>query len=128
MTRRFLVLTWCALLASTLVSAQGRTGKPDALSGTWAGELVSESRSVSITMQLKFDAKGGVTGTFSGLPNPGEVKAGTFDAKSGALKLQLGKTDDPQVLLVFEGTVAKGSASGRVTGEMTGTFKLARKP
>jgi hypothetical protein len=41
-------------------------------------------------MELKFDGKGKVSGGFSGLPNPGEVKAGTVSPKTGALKLELG--------------------------------------
>jgi hypothetical protein len=68
-----------------------------------------------------------VTGTMTGLPNPADVKAGTFDPKTGALKLQVGKTSGPEVLLVFEGTVANGTAKGRISGEASGEFSLARK-
>jgi hypothetical protein len=80
-----------------------------------------------VTLELKHDGKSNVSGTIAGMPNPGDVKAGsTFDSTTGALKLQLGKTDAPEVLLVLEGTVAKNAASGRVTGELSGEFKLTK--
>jgi hypothetical protein len=54
------------------------------------------------------------------------VKAGTFDPASGALKLQLGIEGDPAVRLVLDGTVEKNVATGHVTGEVTGGFKLTK--
>jgi hypothetical protein len=69
-----------------------------------------------------------VSGTFSGLPSPGDVKAGTFNPKTGALRLELGKKGEGAVLIILEGTVVKGTASGRVSGEEgTGDFKIAKK-
>jgi hypothetical protein len=83
---------------------------------------------MQVTMELKFDGKSAVTGTVSGLPNPAEVKAGTFDPKNGALNLKLGKTSGPEVLLVLDGIVAKGEASGKVTGDGGGgEFKIKKK-
>ena len=79
-------------------------------------------------MELKFDRKREVSGTFSGFPSPGEVKAGTFDPKTGALRLELGKQGESAVLLILEGTIIKGTATGRFTGERTGEFKLTKKP
>ena len=132
MTRRaFVAACGVVLLCTPSMSAQSRGAKADPLSGTWKGTLdVPQAQApVAITMELKFDGKTAVTGTFSGLPNPGDVKSGTFDPKTGALKLELGKTGDTEVRLVLEGTVAKDTATGRVTGEAgTGEFKLARKP
>ncbi len=78
-------------------------------------------------MELKFDGKSAVSGTVSGLPNPADVKAGTFDPKTGALKLQLGRQGDSAVLLVLEGTVVKGTATGRFSGDESGEFKIAKK-
>jgi hypothetical protein len=129
MTRR-LFITWCCVLVSaTTLLAQSRGTTWDPLSGTWTGELTPQNASdaISITMQLKFDGHSAVTGTFTGFPNPGDVKAGTFNPKTGALKLELGKTGESAVLLVLEGTVTKGTASGRFTGERTGEFKLTKK-
>ena len=46
--------------------------------------------------------------------------------KTGALKLELGKKDASAVLLILEGTVAKGIATGRFSGEMSGEFKITK--
>lgn len=134
MTRRLLVVVCCVLLAVASTFAQARSGKAakaDPISGTWTGELAPQDapRRMPVTMELKFDGKSVVTGTVSGLPNPADVKMGTFDPKSGALKLQLGKTSDSSVLLVLEGTVVKGTASGKVNGDGgAGEFKITKKP
>jgi hypothetical protein len=117
------------LFSAASLLAQSSADKADPISGTWTGEFVPPSASgVPVTMELKFDGKSAVSGTFTGLPSPGDVKAGTFDPKTGALKLQLGKQDDSAVLLVLEGTVVNGTAKGRVTGEDgVGQFKIAKK-
>lgn len=133
MTRKCFVIACCLLLFPPSMFAQARGTKPgaktDPMTGTWTGELVSpEGRRIPVTMELKFDGKKAVSGTVSGLPNPADVKAGTFDPKSGALKLELGKTDGPAVLLTLQGTVVKGTASGKVTGDIgDGEFKIAKK-
>ena len=128
MTRRRFVTVCCVLLSATSMFAQSRGARADPLSGTWRGELVPQNATdgIPITMELKFDGKGAVSGPVSGLPNPAEVKIGAFDPKTGALKLQLGKKGDAAVLLVLEGTVVKGTATGRVSGELTGDFKIAK--
>ena len=134
MTRRLLVVVCCVLLAVASTFAQARSGKAakaDPISGTWTGTLTPQNAHdpVSVTMELKFDGKSMVTGTVAGLPNPAEVKAGTFDPKNGALNLKLGKTSGPEVLLVLDGTLAKGTASGRVNGDGgAGEFKITKKP
>jgi hypothetical protein len=135
MTRRLLVVFCCVMLIAATTFAQARSGKSakaDPISGTWTGTLTPQNAPgpMSVTMELKFDGKSAVTGTASGLPNPADVKAGSsFDPKSGALKMQLGKTSDSAVLLVLEGTVVKGTASGKVNGDGgAGEFKITKKP
>jgi hypothetical protein len=127
---RFVVtMAVVALACGTALAAQARAGKakaPDAITGTWNGQLTAGERDRSIVLVLKFDGKTKVTGTFTGMPKPGDVKAGTFDAKTGALKLDLGIEGDSAVRLTLEGTVAGDKASGRVTGEATGEFTLAK--
>jgi hypothetical protein len=130
MTRRMMVLACCVLLSASSMFAQARDEKSDPISGTWTGEFVppNATQGIAVKMELKFDGKQAVSGTFTGLPSPGDVKAGTFDPKTGALKLELGKTDDSAVLLVLEGTVVKGAAAGTVKGDSgTGEFKIAKK-
>jgi hypothetical protein len=127
MTKRLIAIAACVLVSALPLVAQSRGAKPDALSGTWAGELAVEERTRSITLDLKFDGKSTVTGTFTGLPRPGDVKKGTFDPKTGALKLELGIEGDSAVRLTLEGTVANGKATGRASGEAAGTFALSKK-
>ena len=131
MIARECVVLLVALACATPLTAQRRGGTakaPDAVTGTWKGQLTPDGapRSRSVTLELKHDGKGKVTGTMSGMPNPADVKAGTFDAKTGALKLQLGKQGEAAVLLVLEGTVTKNAARGRMSGEDSGEFSLTK--
>ena len=130
MSRRIVVAVCCVLLSATAIFAQSGGTKVDPISGTWKGNLdVPMSRDpVAVTLELKFDGKTKVSGTFTGLQNPGDVKAGTFNQETGALKLQLGKTGESEVLLILEGSVVKGVATGKVTGEGgNGEFKIVKK-
>ena len=131
MRRQWLAILCCVVVLAPSMVAQSEKSKTraDPISGAWAGELVwaDKSRTVPITMELKFDGKSVVTGTVSGLPNPADVKAGSFDRTKGALKLQIGKKNETAVLLVFEGTVAKGAATGRFSGDESGTFTITKK-
>jgi hypothetical protein len=103
--------------------------KTDPISGTWTGTLVLKdaSRTVPVTLELKFDGKRAVSGTLSGMPNPADVKTGTFDPKTATLKLQVGKKGDDAVLLVLDGTVVKDTVAGHFTGEESGEFKITKK-
>ena len=130
---RRLVVVACLLVVPMLALAQSRGAKDgakrDAVSGTWTGELIAQAGRMAVTLQLKFDGKRAVTGTLTGLPNPGDVKSGTFDPATGAIKLQLGRSDGPAVLITLDGTVAKNTAAGKLSGEPgDGEFKLTRKP
>jgi hypothetical protein len=131
MTRKQFVLTCCLLLFGMSLAAQSQKTKVDPLTGTWTGTLLpkGDTSGLQVTLELKLDAKGNVTGTIAGFPNPGDVKTGTFDTKTGALKLQLGRTSDKAVLLTLEGKVLKGTATGTMSGEPgNGEFKLTKKP
>jgi hypothetical protein len=131
MMRKTLVLIGCVLLSVTSLAAQPSTAKNDPITGTWTGTLVpkGDTSGRQVTLELKLDAKGNVTGTIAGFSNPGDVKKGTFDAKTGELKLQLGRTGDGEVLLTLDGKVAKGIATGSMSGEPgAGEFKITRKP
>ena len=129
MNRRQFVQMSVVLVVVMPLMARAQDKKADPVSGTWTGSIVlqGQSEAVPITMELRFDGHNGVTGTFTGLEHPGDVKRGTFDPKTGALKLQLGKTGEAEVLLTFDGTVTNGAASGKVTGEQTGEFRMERK-
>jgi hypothetical protein len=129
MTRREWAIVCGALVWSCppLIGA-GQAGSP--ISGVWKGELVPDDSDSPrrVTLTLKGESGGKVSGTMTGMPKPADVKAGTYDAKTGALKLSVGKAEAPAVLIVLEGKVAKDTASGKVSGEMTGTFSITRQP
>jgi hypothetical protein len=132
MTRYWFAVICCVAVVVPSIVAQSPNPKTsaDRISGAWAGDLVwaDKSRTVPVTMELKFDGKNAVTGTVSGMPNPADVKIGTFDPKKGALKLQIGRKTDPAVLLVLEGIMAKGTVTGKFTGDESGTFTITKKP
>jgi hypothetical protein len=130
MIRKALTVLCGLLAAATLLEAQARGAKTDSVTGTWIGDLTPEGgpEPRTITMQLTFDGKRAVTGTFTGFPTPGDVKNGTYDPKTSALKLELGKVGEPEVLLVIEGPVKEGAVSGKLGGQVTGTFKLTKQP
>jgi len=129
MSRKTLAIVSSLLLfAVSSVFAQSRQGNADPISGTWTGELKPADGGQPMAVTMSLTLKGStVTGTFTGPPTPGDVKKGTFDAKTGALKLDLGKQGEPAVLLTLDGKVAKGVATGSVTGTGAGEFKLTKK-
>jgi hypothetical protein len=129
MTRRALVTLFGVLLAVTSTSAQSKPAASDPVSGTWSGHLGAGGGADGqpVTLKLKFDGKRAVTGTIDGFSNPGNVKTGSFDPKTGALKLELGKVDDSAVLITLEGAVAKGEVAGKVAGEINGKFVLKKQ-
>lgn len=125
MTLRHLITGCCVMFSATALIAQNS----DPVSGTWTGHIgPGTAPQFAVTLDLKFDGKSAVSGTVSGFPTPGEVKSGTFDPATGALKLQLGETGNTQVMLEIEGTVVLGSVTGRglAGGSETGTFKFTK--
>ena len=131
MKRLHFVVSLIVLFAAAVPGfAQSKSAKSVPVSGTWTGEmqLGHASGAYQIELVLKFDGSSAVTGTFTGLPSPGDVKKGTFDPKTGAIKLQLGKTGNDAVLITMEGTVAKNKATGKVDADGgAGTFSLSRR-
>jgi uncharacterized damage-inducible protein DinB len=128
MKLKSLLLIYAVLVFTVPVAAQsGTTG--DSISGTWRGDMgPSETRRIPITVTLKFDGQTSVSGTITGPPQPGEIKTGTFDPKTGALKLEVEiKGDGNAFQVVFEGTIVSGTATGRVNGNnQTGNFKITK--
>jgi len=128
MTRREWAIA-CGALVWSCPPLIGAAQASSAISGVWKGELVPDDSDSPrrVTLTLKGEGGGKVSGTMAGLPRPADVKSGTYDAKTGALKLSVGKADAPAVLIVLDGKVAKDRASGKVSGEVTGTFSITRQ-
>lgn len=95
----------------------------DTMSGRWTGDPAG------VVWDLKFDGKGGVTGMVT--PQPGPIKKGTFNSKTGALRLEGDATgpDGQKCRFVMEGKIEKGVATGTaVCGtRKVGDFKLTKK-
>ena len=127
MTFRALMMTACMFALAAPALAQSGAAPADAVTGSWTGEFAIEGASRPVQFQLKVDGKGVVSGTFTGLQSPGDVKKGTYDAKTRALKLELGIVNESAVRLVLEGTVEKDVAHGQVSGEKIGEFRIAKK-
>ncbi|MEP7272040.1 MAG: DinB family protein, partial [Acidobacteriota bacterium] len=119
----FVMLSGIPLLAQS----SGIAANP--IAGTWTGYLgPGTTPRFAITMELTVDGTGAVSGTLLGLPSPGEIRGGSFDAKTGALKLLASPTDDSVTRLTLEGIVVLGTVTGRVSGDNdTGTFKITKK-
>jgi hypothetical protein len=115
-----------SLLLIIAASASAQT-PADPVSGTWTGHLGQNGQpkaDLTITMKL---AGQSVTGSVTGPPEPGEIKTGTFDPTTGALKLDIVVGGDPNKVAIFEGTLADGVAAGRVTlPNQAGYFKLVK--
>ena len=113
MKLKSLLIVCFVLLSAVSVAAQSGGAAADPISGTWTGYMgPGATPQFAITMELTFDGKAAVSGTLLGLPSPGEIKIGTFDPKTGALKLQAAPKGDSVVRLVLEGTVVLGAAAG----------------
>lgn len=128
--KRLVALACVILIAGAPLAAQ--TPQPaDPISGTWTGVLTLDGGArgpMPLTMDLKLDAKGAITGTVAGLPTAATVHAGSYDAKTGVMKLAIGKPGEDRVRVTLTGPVAKGVVSGIADIEAgTGTFKFERK-
>jgi hypothetical protein len=126
MKLRSLVLACCALLSAQ--SLRSQTPASDPISGTWTGDIGLD---LTTRHQVRFDLKltgaSTITGTVTG-PGAADFKGGTFDPKTGALKLEVDvKEDGGATRFVFEGTAVGGTATGRVNdGRQIGSFRLMR--
>jgi uncharacterized damage-inducible protein DinB len=123
-------------LVAAAVGAQSQTAR-DPISGTWVGKAAPDGEAPdgapadgpTITLNLKFDGRT-VTGTGgpTGGPANGTVTAGTFDANTGALKLEVQLPDDgaPRKA-VLDGVMFDNAFVGRMTlAGNTGRFHFTK--
>jgi hypothetical protein len=126
--RRILVSLFCVLISAVPVLAQSQgTAAADPISGTWVDDGAAKS---GRGLELKYDGKGKLTGTVNpGQPNASPITAGTFDPKTGALKVEgEAKRNNQTSKFLIEATLEKDALVGTYTvGTEKGTFKFTRK-
>lgn len=128
MTRNLSRLGVALAAVMALAAFAPQESKPDPVTGKWSGALIpEEADSRSVVFELKYDGKQQVSGSFTGLNVPGDVRSGTFDAKTGALHLGLSQQGEQEVLITLEGKVADGVISGTMEGQKVGRFRLERQ-
>jgi uncharacterized damage-inducible protein DinB len=124
---RSLSIASCLLFVGHVALAQAGAAS-DPVTGTWKGDMAPKGAPsrTAVTLELKLDGKT-VSGTLVGLPVPGDIKAGSFDSTTGALRLEVAPKGNSTIGLVLEGKVLDGAVSGRVTGDnQVGDFKIAK--
>ena len=126
MTRVGLRWIVCCVISSTLSLAAQSHGA-DPISGTWTGSMgPNDTDRHPITVELKFDGTS-ITGLITGPPYPGEIKSGSFDPATGALKLDVTVKNEDSTRVVFQGTLKEGTATGRVEmPNQSGTFTITK--
>lgn len=126
MTRTGIRWIVCCVIASTL-SLAAQSPAADPISGTWTGSMgPNETDRHPITVELEFDGTN-ISGLITGPQYPGEIKSGTFDSSTGALKLEITVKDEDSTRVVFEGTLREGTATGRVQmRNQSGTFTMTK--
>ena len=128
---RTLAAACCFLLAGVAMLAQAREAGEDSLSGHWGHDGVT-------FLELKFDGKNTVSGTAIWRSGPGDegqraaIKTGSFDAKTGALKLE-GDAKDPDggapAKFLIEGKLNAATLSGTFQfGSRSGEFSFTKQP
>lgn len=117
-------------LLSACSSAKTSGSAPNTVTGTWAGEWgPSPTRQTQVTVDLKWDGTN-LTGTVDPDRRSIEIKKGSFDPKTNAVRMEL---DGPNpagetVHYIIEGNIAGSTMSGTFdrAGEK-GTFKIEKK-
>src|SRR5262245_66614882 len=105
MKLRSLLIVCFVLLSAVPIAAQSSGTTSDPLSGKWTGYMgPGATPQFAITMELTVDGKAAVSGTLLGLPSPGAIKIGTFDPKTGALRLEAAPKGHSPVRVVLGGT------------------------
>jgi hypothetical protein len=126
MKRRTLSVVCGVLLLRASALAQSAAAT-DPVSGNWGSDG-------STRLELKFDGKSAISGTAIWRGNGQErrtpIKTGTFNVKTGALKLEGEgmRPDGVTARYVIEGTVDGETMTGTFAfGDRTGTFTFTRQ-
>ena len=107
-------LTAMSLCSVLCLSIAGFLFAADTISGTWTGEWGSNAFERShLVAQLKYDGKA-VTGTFNPGSNPVTISKGTFNEKTGVIRLEAegrGRTG-ARNHYVIDGKLERGKITG----------------
>jgi hypothetical protein len=101
----------------------------DRLTGTWTGSIAPPNATARqpVVVAIKLAANGSITGTITGPPRAGDIKSGSFDARTGVLKFEVVVRDDGATKALFEGRVQGDTASGQVMVDgQPGDFRLVK--
>src|SRR3954470_5846725 len=131
---KFTNLLWAFLAVILLLSANCSSTPvataADAITGTWSGQWgPSPSRQSHVTAELIWDGKS-LKGTINPGSNAVELIAGSFDAQTGSVKMEL---DGPNsrgevVRYKIEGKLSGTTLGGTFDrGGETGTFKIEKQ-
>jgi hypothetical protein len=130
-TPRYFSIICGLVLAAPPLFAQAAAAT-DRVSGAWTGYMRPSSAPEedlsqrAITVELKLGSGSTLTGTVTGPPDPGVIRSGTFDPATGALTFDV-TVDGEGSPFTFEGTVVRGTVTGRVShGSERGVFMLTK--
>ncbi len=105
----------CLFFSAALVCAQTPTAS-DQVSGVWKGYATPDGgqNKLPLVVTLKLAGANSITGTVIGPPQPGEIKTGSYDQATGALKFEV-TVDGQSGAFVFQGTLVVDTVTGSVT-------------
>ena len=129
MMHRIVPLASILLLLPGLMFAQSGGPSPDPIAGTWQGDMAPRGSTQRQPLLITMHRTGStIGGTVTGPPYPGQIRSGSYDPATGALRFDVHVTSNGATkVFVFEGTVVTGTALGRVSdGSTTGEFKISR--
>jgi hypothetical protein len=119
------------LVAASAATLRAQTQPADPISGRWTGYIGrSEASPSGVTVELKRGADGLIAGTVTGPQiTPGDIKGGTFDATTGAVKFTvvIRSNAGSGGNVTFDGRLSNDSLAGKLSlnGE-AGVFKLTK--
>lgn len=131
MRPRLLLLSSIITFSSASLLAQARPER-DPLTGSWSGYIGrSEAQPAAAKFEFKLASNGGVTGKVTGSQLvPGDIKTGSFDRATGALKFNVvlhSNNSGDGGNIAFDGRLTRDSLSGSMKlGGETGVFRLMR--
>ena len=122
-------LTMIVCAALLAVPAAQSKSSTDPITGTWNGSIgPDETQRMPVKVELKYDGKT-ITGLITGPQSPANITKGTFDAETGALKMEGVIQNQNQSVVVFTGKVVDGAATGTIAfDDKSGTFDFKKDP